>query len=151
MRLITAHISKFMAAAKMRLAAVVAVKTLILMGINMRKAQTPKGNSSTFKFIPTWKLQAILENPYCVGVDGCDYHPYKEELESILFERLNRLQAWELRKALAARLEVDVLESLNSVDVLESLEIPPHFDVDEFYTCSNGFSTVLIPKIIMSF
>ena len=38
--------------------------------------------------IPTWKIKEILEEPYCRGIDGKDYGPYKEELESILWDRV---------------------------------------------------------------
>jgi hypothetical protein len=39
------------------------------------------------KFIPTWKIQEILDEPYNRGVNGKDYGPVKEELEQILWKR----------------------------------------------------------------
>ena len=39
------------------------------------------------KFIPTWKIVEILNHPYCQGIDGKDYGPYKEELQDILWQR----------------------------------------------------------------
>jgi len=42
------------------------------------------------KFIPTWKIKEILEDPYCRGVDGKDYEPYKSELQAILWDRLEK-------------------------------------------------------------
>ena len=37
--------------------------------------------------IPTWKIAEILNHPNCQGIDGKDYGPVKEELESVLWER----------------------------------------------------------------
>lgn len=42
------------------------------------------------KFIPTWKIIEILDEPYNRGVNGKDYGPVKEELEQIVWERQNR-------------------------------------------------------------
>ena len=42
------------------------------------------------KYIPTWKIEDILNDPYCRGIDGADYEPYKEELQQILWERQNK-------------------------------------------------------------
>jgi len=42
------------------------------------------------KYIPTWKIKEILNDPYCRGIDGADYQPYKDELEQILWNRLNK-------------------------------------------------------------
>lgn len=41
------------------------------------------------KYIPTKKLQEILNSNHCTGIDGKDYGPVKEELEQILWERLS--------------------------------------------------------------
>ena len=54
-------------------------------------------NYSNLHAIPTVTIRAILNSPYCVGVDGADYYPVKEESEAILYER----QARESEKALA--------------------------------------------------
>ena len=40
--------------------------------------------------IPTWKIKAILDDPYCRGIDGADYEPYKEDLYNELRIRENR-------------------------------------------------------------
>jgi len=37
--------------------------------------------------IPTWKLQEIVDSHHCTGIDGADYHPVREELESELWRR----------------------------------------------------------------
>lgn len=42
------------------------------------------------KYIPTAKLKQILDSHHCTGIDGADYEPVKDELNQILWERLNR-------------------------------------------------------------
>jgi hypothetical protein len=42
---------------------------------------------SNIKYIPTWKIKEILEEPYCRGIDGKDYMPLKEELQNELWKR----------------------------------------------------------------
>jgi hypothetical protein len=44
---------------------------------------------SRFKHIPTKKLIEILDSHHCTGKDGKDYGPYKDELQSILWQRLS--------------------------------------------------------------
>ena len=44
-------------------------------------------NYKNLKYIPTWKIKEILNDPYCRGIDGKDYYPVKNELEDILFIR----------------------------------------------------------------
>lgn len=44
------------------------------------------------KYIPTWKIEEILNDEYCRGIDGKDYEPVKEELEAILWERQNKAE-----------------------------------------------------------
>lgn len=44
-----------------------------------------------FKFWPTKKLEEVLDDPYCRGVDGHDYGPYEYELRDVLNERLSKL------------------------------------------------------------
>jgi hypothetical protein len=64
------------------------------------KTKTDKNahNYKNLRFIPTWKLEAILDHPHTQGIDGRDYGPVREELEQILWERKQRLQEWTLRK-----------------------------------------------------
>ena len=50
------------------------------------------------KYIPTKKLQEILNEPYCRGQDGVDYGPYLEELQQILWQRLTKLDEQELKE-----------------------------------------------------
>lgn len=66
------------------------------------KTKKPKNaaNIHNLQFIPTWKIKEILDSPNCTGIDGRDYGPVRHELEQILFERNNRVQEWQLRKAL---------------------------------------------------
>lgn len=45
---------------------------------------------SRLKYIPTAKLKQILNSHHCTGIDGADYDPVKDELNQILWERLNR-------------------------------------------------------------
>jgi hypothetical protein len=45
---------------------------------------------SNLKYIPTKKLNDILNSHHTTGIDGADYGPVKEELQAILWERLNR-------------------------------------------------------------
>ena len=45
---------------------------------------------SNLKYIPTWKIKEILNEPYCRGIDGKDYEPVKEELQQILWERQSK-------------------------------------------------------------
>lgn len=45
---------------------------------------------SRLKFIPTAKLKEILNSHHITGTTGHDYWDHKEELEGILWERLNR-------------------------------------------------------------
>jgi hypothetical protein len=42
------------------------------------------------KYIPTWKIIEILNEPYTRGVNGKDYEPVREELEAILWKRQTR-------------------------------------------------------------
>jgi hypothetical protein len=42
---------------------------------------------NNLKYIPTWKIEEILADPYTRGIDGADYGPVREELENILNER----------------------------------------------------------------
>ena len=42
------------------------------------------------KYIPTWKIIDILDEPYTRGVNGKDYEPVREELEAILWKRQTR-------------------------------------------------------------
>lgn len=42
------------------------------------------------KYIPTKKLEEILNSNHCTGVNGADYEPVKHELEQILWERQSR-------------------------------------------------------------
>lgn len=39
--------------------------------------------------MPTWKLREILNNPLCAGIDGADYEPHKETLQTELWKRDN--------------------------------------------------------------
>lgn len=39
--------------------------------------------------VPTWKMSEILNHPYAQGIDGADYGPVKEELQSELWKRRN--------------------------------------------------------------
>ena len=43
------------------------------------------------KFIPNWKIVEILNHPYCQGIDGKDYGPFKEELQDIIWQREAKL------------------------------------------------------------
>ena len=46
---------------------------------------------TNLKYIPTWKIKEILNDPYCRGIDGADYEPVKEELQNILNERESKM------------------------------------------------------------
>lgn len=45
------------------------------------------------KHIPSDRIKAILDDPYTRGVDGVDYEEVRGELERILWEREDRLNA----------------------------------------------------------
>jgi len=125
-----------------------------------KKSQTPQGSSKNFKFIPTWKLKLILDSPNCTGIDGCDYGPWKEELEQILFERNNRLQEWELRKTMHG---LDQAIKAMSEKSNETAKLPSDWldrteafsEINDFWKIKgpNGFSyeILAIPPLIMAF
>jgi len=50
--------------------------------------------SKGLKYIPTKKIEQILDDPYLRGNsgEGREYHEDKEELQAILWERQNREQ-----------------------------------------------------------
>ena len=41
-----------------------------------------------YRKIPTQKLKEILDSNHCTGIDGADYFPIKELLESEYYKRL---------------------------------------------------------------
>lgn len=45
------------------------------------------GRGSNWTKMTTTKLNEILNHPHCIGSDGKDYFPYKEELQSELWRR----------------------------------------------------------------
>ena len=47
-------------------------------------------NVKNLKYIPTWKIREILNDPYTRGIDGADYEQVRPELEQILWEREDR-------------------------------------------------------------
>ncbi|MHA2182051.1 MAG: hypothetical protein ACXAAH_11580 [Promethearchaeota archaeon] len=51
-----------------------------------------KKDTRTYKNFKYWsieKLQSVLDHVHCQGVDGADYEPYKEEMQNVLWEKLN--------------------------------------------------------------
>ena len=51
-----------------------------------------KKDTRTYKNFKYWsieKLQSVLNHDLCQGVDGADYAPYKEEMQNVLWEKLN--------------------------------------------------------------
>ena len=57
-----------------------------------------RNSYKNLKYIPTKKLQEILDSNHCTGIDGADYEPVREELEQILWERQNRQADAEMKK-----------------------------------------------------
>lgn len=53
-----------------------------------------------FECIPTKKLKEILDSNYTTGINGADYEQYKEELEEILWTRLQDNEERELDRML---------------------------------------------------
>lgn len=45
---------------------------------------------SNLKHIPTAKLKQIIDSHHVTGTTGADYWDLKDELEAVLWERLNR-------------------------------------------------------------
>ena len=52
------------------------------------------------KFIPTWKIKEILSDPYTRGIDGQDYEPFREELQDILDDRLEKEYELEIKRSI---------------------------------------------------
>jgi hypothetical protein len=50
---------------------------------------TSKTTYKNLDAIPNHKLRELINSFHCIGVDGADYGPVKEELESIYWERMN--------------------------------------------------------------
>ena len=40
--------------------------------------------------VPTFRLEAIINDPYTRGVNGKDYGQYRQEIQEELYERYNR-------------------------------------------------------------
>lgn len=40
--------------------------------------------------VPTFRLEAIINDPYTRGVNGKDYEQYREEIQEELYQRYNR-------------------------------------------------------------
>ena len=45
---------------------------------------------SNVKNWPTFRIKAVLDDPYCRGIDGKDYEEIREELQYELWERENK-------------------------------------------------------------
>ena len=45
---------------------------------------------SRWKRVPTFRLEAIINDPYTRGVNGKDYEQYRQEIQEELYERYNR-------------------------------------------------------------
>lgn len=123
-------------------------------------------NYSNLKFIPTWKIQAILESPNCTGIDGADYGPVKHELESILWARQERVAGWEAKKrelgldaAIASYrvvtrdLRPQLLVDIPSMpfEIFDNGPETAEVDGREYIVNKNGFSLVAIPPVMLPF
>jgi hypothetical protein len=58
--------------------------------VRLFKRNNTKPKYTNLKYIPTHKIQEILNSNHCTGTDGADYGPVKHELEEILWLRQAR-------------------------------------------------------------
>lgn len=107
---------------------------------------------ANLKYIPTWKIECILNHPHYQGIDGKDYGPVAHELISILHERKQRMAEWEQKKR---ELGLDAAIRAMSAEVPP---IPAEADegldaaiVEEYMVLKNSFSKVAIPPQILAF
>lgn len=119
-----------------------------------------QANTKNLRFIPTWKIEAILNSPNCTGIDGRDYGPVEHELKDILFERKNRLQEWELRKKLhgldravkemsPSKYHEDKPTERKGYEIVELIcEVRDYWKIAKG---NGGFEIVEIPPQIMAF
>jgi hypothetical protein len=113
---------------------------------------------SNLQYIPTWKIECILAEPYNRGLDGKDYGPVKHELEEILWRRKARMAENEQKRierekaaeAAAMAEKSSYRVSLEQAPKALDEGIPPYKAV-EIWILENGFSTVAIPPVILPF
>lgn len=99
-------------------------------------------NYKNLQYIPTWKLQEILDSPNCTGKDNRDYGPVKHELEQILWER-------QQNQAVLLTLSKTVSECRSTKEVKVE-EGESHFPIVECWILPNG-SLLAIPPVILEF